>query len=119
MGCMKKEQLRTIFGSNLRKFRGCREWSQMELAEKADISMNFLSEIERGNKWPSPENLQSLADALGVEVYELFRPESETDPGMGKYMERFSRDVMIAVEESVKKSLLNVKKRYRTAAKRS
>jgi transcriptional regulator with XRE-family HTH domain len=115
---MKKEQVRTIFGSNLRKFRGSREWSQMELAEKADISMNFLSEIERGNKWPSPENLQNLADALGVEVYELFRPESENDPGMGKYMERFSRDVMIAVEESVKKSLLNVKKRYRTAAKR-
>ena len=32
--------------------------------------------------------------------------------------ERFSKDVMIAVEESVKKSLLNVKKRYRTASKR-
>ena len=114
---MKKEQVRTIFGSNLRKFRGCREWSQMELAEKADISMNFLSEIERGNKWPSPENLQNLADALGVEVYELFRPENENDPGMGKFMERFSKDVMIAVEESVKKSLVNVKKRYRTTLK--
>jgi transcriptional regulator with XRE-family HTH domain len=117
MGCMKKEQVRTIFGSNLRKLRGCREWSQMELAEKADISMNFLSEIERGNKWPSPENLQNLADALGVEVYELFRPENENDPGMGKFMERFSKDVTIAVEESVKKSLVNVKKRYRMAQK--
>ena len=115
---MKKEQLRTILGANLRKFRGRREWSQMELAEKAGISMHFLSEIERGNKWPSSDNLQSLANALGVEVYELFRPEGEADPGMGKYMERFSRDVMIAVEESVKKSLLNVRKRYRTAAKR-
>jgi transcriptional regulator with XRE-family HTH domain len=114
---MKKEQLRTIFGSNLRQLRGRREWSQMELAEKADISMNFLSEIERGNKWPSPENLQNLANALGVEVYELFRPENENDPGMGKFMERFSKDVMIAVEESVKKSLVNVKKRYRMAQK--
>ena len=115
---MKKEQLRTVLGSNLRKFRGRREWSQMELAEKADISMHFLSEIERGNKWPYPETLQNLADAIGVEVYELFRPENENDPGMDKYMERFSKDVMIAVEESVKKSLLNVKKRYRTASKR-
>ena len=114
---MKKEQLRTILGANLRKFRGRREWSQMELAEKAGISMHFLSEIERGNKWPSPENLQNLADALGVEVYELFRPENENDPGMGKFMERFSKDVMIAVEESVKKSLVNVKKRYRMAQK--
>jgi transcriptional regulator with XRE-family HTH domain len=115
---MAKEQLRAVLGSNLRKFRNRREWSQLELAEGANISMNFLSEVERGLKWPYPETLQNLADALGVEVYELFRPESDADPGMGKYMERFSRDVMIAVEESVKKSLLNVKKRYRTASKR-
>jgi len=35
----------------------------------------------------------------------------------GQKKERFSQDVMIAVEESVKKSLLNVKKRYQTASK--
>ena len=112
MGCMKKEQIRTILGSNLRKFRGCREWSQMELAEKADISMNFLSEIERGNKWPSSETLQNLADSLDIEIYELFRADHQINPKIGKYIERFSRDVIIAVEESVKKSLRNVKKQY-------
>jgi transcriptional regulator with XRE-family HTH domain len=115
---MANKRLRAILGANLRKFRNQREWSQMELAEKANISMNFLSEIERGNKWPYPETLQNLADSLGVEAYELFRPEKETDPDIGRYMERFSRDVMIAVEESVKKSLQNVKKQYRAGSKR-
>jgi len=115
--CMVKKQIRTILGSNLRKFRGRREWSQMEMAEKAEISMNFLSEIERGNKWPSSETLQNLADSLGIEVYELFRPD-ETEPNIGKYMERFSNDVMLAVQESVKKSLLNIKRQYRASAKR-
>ena len=86
----------------------------MELAEKANISMNFLSEIERGNKWPSSENLQNLADSLDVEVYELFRPENAATPDIDKYMERFSKDVMLAVQESVKKSLQNVKKQYKT-----
>lgn len=85
----------------------------MELAEKANISMNFLSEIERGNKWPSCENLQSLADSLGVEVYELFKPENEGEPNINKYMERFSNDVIIAVKESVKKSLKDVREQYR------
>ena len=84
----------------------------MELAEKADISMNFLSEIERGLKWPYPETLQNLAEALGVEVFELFRPEDGPDPGMGDYVRRFSNDVFIAVQESVKRSLQNVKKQY-------
>ena len=118
MGCMVKKEIRTILGSNLRKFRGCREWSQMELAEKAEISMNFLSEIERGNKWPSSETLQNLADSLDIEVYELFRSDYEIDSHIGKHMERFSNDVMIAVQESVKKSLINIKKQYRTSSKR-
>ena len=115
---MENKHLRTILGSNLRIFRNRREWSQMELAEKANISMNFLSEIERGLKWPYPETLQNLADSLGVEVYELFRPESEANPDIGKYIERFSKDVMIAVQESVSKSLQNVKKQYRIVSKR-
>jgi len=114
---MANEQLRTILGVNLRKFRNRREWSQMELAEKANISMNFLSEIERGLKWPFPETLQNLAASLDVEVYELFRPKNDADPYIVKYMERYSKDVMIAVQESVKKSLLNVKKQYRIKSK--
>jgi transcriptional regulator with XRE-family HTH domain len=108
---MAREQLRTILGSNLKKQRNLREWSQMELAEKADISMNFLSEIERGNKWPYPDTLQNLAAALNVEVFELFRDESGKKDG-GEYMNRFSADVVIAVEQAVKKAVNSVKKQY-------
>ena len=115
---MAKERLRAVLGANLRKFRNRREWSQMELAEKANISMNFLSEIERGLKWPYPENLQSLADSLDVEVYELFKPEDKAEPDLGKYMERFTNDVTIAVQESVNRSLQNVCKQYRSSSKR-
>ena len=87
----------------------------MELAEKAGISMNFLSEIERGLKWPYPENLQNLANCLNIEVYELFKKEDEADQNLCKYMERFTKDVTIAVQEAVKKSLQNVNNQYRTA----
>jgi transcriptional regulator with XRE-family HTH domain len=109
---MAKEQIRALLSANLKKLRNRREWSQMELAEKAKISMNFLSEIERGNKWPYPETLQNLASALGIRVFELFKSEKDADPAIKEYMARFSRDAIIAVEESVKRSLLNVKKHY-------
>ena len=85
----------------------------MELAEKADISMNFLSEIERGNKWPYPDTLQNLAAALNVEVFELFKSEADADTGDGEYLNRFSNDVVIAVEQAVKKAVHSVKKQYR------
>jgi transcriptional regulator with XRE-family HTH domain len=110
---MAKEQIRTILGSNLRKYRNLREWSQMELAENADISMNFLSEIERGNKWPYPETLQNLAAALNVDVFELFRSETSMTKNKRDLMNRFSNDVITAVEQSVKKALSLVKKQYR------
>jgi transcriptional regulator with XRE-family HTH domain len=108
---MAGEQLRTILGSNLKKIRNLRAWSQMELAEKADISMNYLSEIERGNKWPYPDTLQNLAAALNVEVFELFKDESGTKNG-NENMDRFSTDVVIAVEQAVKKAVNSVKKQY-------
>ena len=84
----------------------------MELAEKADISMNFLSEIERGNKWPYPDTLQNLAAALNVEVFELFKKEADTGNNNEKYMNRFSNDMAIAVERAVKKAVNSVKKQY-------
>jgi transcriptional regulator with XRE-family HTH domain len=67
-------KLRLLFGQNIRQLRTSRRMSQAVLAEKADISIPFISEIERGNKWPQPDNLANIALALGVEVCDLFKP---------------------------------------------
>jgi transcriptional regulator with XRE-family HTH domain len=73
----------------------------------------FLSEIERGLKWPYPETLQNLAAALEVEAFELFKPgDGKTMPDEEKYIKRFSNDVVIAMEKSVKRSLAAIKRQY-------
>ncbi len=46
--------------------------SQTELAERADISIPFLSQIESGNKFPPPSILAKLSNSLDVKVSELF-----------------------------------------------
>jgi transcriptional regulator with XRE-family HTH domain len=74
---MKGSDLRAILSRNIKFFRSHRGLSQAELAEKADISIAFLSNIERGNKWPYPDTLVHIARGLGVEVFELFKPENE------------------------------------------
>lgn len=66
--------LRVRFGAKLRKVRLSRGWTQEQLAEKADVSLNFLNLIERGQRAPSFDNLERLAKVLRVPVYELFRP---------------------------------------------
>ena len=46
--------------------------TQEQLAEAADISVDFLSLVERGVNAPSFATLGRLADALGVPEKELF-----------------------------------------------
>jgi len=55
-----------------------RGWNQLYLSEKLGISTNFLSQVETGKTWVSSFTLSKLADALEVEVFELFKPASVT-----------------------------------------
>jgi transcriptional regulator with XRE-family HTH domain len=70
---MEEQELKDILGKNIKFFRSRRHLSQADLAEKAGISITFLSNIERGNNFPLAGTLCSLAKALGVEVFELFK----------------------------------------------
>ena len=53
-------------------------WTQEDLAERAKISVSFLSMIERGERVAHVETLAALADALGVSLAELF-----VEPALG------------------------------------
>lgn len=60
------------FARNLRRLRRERDLSQEALAFAADIHPKHLSDIERANTDPRATTVVRLADALGVEVSELF-----------------------------------------------
>jgi len=67
------QELRKILGKGIWFYRQQRLLSQAALAEKANISITFLSNIERGIKYPTSDTLSAISNGLGVEVYELFR----------------------------------------------
>ena len=54
-----------------------RDLSQEQLAEKAGITSDFVSTIERGLASPSFDTLQKLADVLEVHVSEFFPPPED------------------------------------------
>ena len=72
-------RLRQRFGKRLQVLRKEAGLSQEKLAERADISVDFLSLLERGVNAPSFETLEKLAKALGVEVRGLFDFEGNSD----------------------------------------
>lgn len=53
-------------GKNIRKYRLMKKLRQEDLAEKADLSINYIGAIERGEKIPSLEALIVIINALGV-----------------------------------------------------
>jgi transcriptional regulator with XRE-family HTH domain len=61
-------------GQRIRELRIQRpeKWTQEDLAERARISVSFLSMIERGERVAHVETLASLSESLGVSLAELF-----------------------------------------------
>lgn len=61
----------TGLGERIRNLRKEKEISLRELARRAGISPSFLSEIENGKNFPSPDTLKILASRLTVSVVSL------------------------------------------------
>jgi transcriptional regulator with XRE-family HTH domain len=72
--------LREKFGNRLKAIRLARRMSQEQFAELLEISVDFLSLIERGINAPSFENLEVFSAQLGIPVNELFVFEANTPP---------------------------------------
>lgn len=67
------EELKQALGSNVRRLRRRRGWTQEELADRADISAKFVGEIERADVNPSLATLYVLAGAFEVGIRDLFK----------------------------------------------
>ena len=106
---MKEKELKKNIGENIKFLRFRRQLSQNDLADEAHISVTFLSNIERGNNFPHAGTLCSLAKALKVEVWELFKGEGASEqekPITDRISEDFAKHVNLAMEM--------VRKQYKT-----
>jgi transcriptional regulator with XRE-family HTH domain len=65
-------EIRILLSKNLKRLRRKQHLSQMALASKADLTHNFINDIENGKKWLSPETLAKLSAALETEPYQFF-----------------------------------------------
>ena len=60
-----------VIGRNIRKYREKKGWTQEDLAEKVDIHVSYVGQIERGLRYPSLKVLFKIADVLSIKVYKL------------------------------------------------
>jgi len=70
--------LRRVIGDALRGRRQRQHKTLREVSTAANVSLGYLSEIERGQKEASSELLFSICDALGAQLSEVLREVSDT-----------------------------------------
>jgi transcriptional regulator with XRE-family HTH domain len=69
--------LRNLFGKRLRKIRRHRDLTQERLAELLGVSVEFVSNMERGVNAPSFETVEKIAEVFNLPFSELFTFEEE------------------------------------------
>ena len=60
------------FGERVHKLREKSKMSQLELAQKAKVDLTTINEIENGNREPMLKTIWKIANALKVDLPDLF-----------------------------------------------
>jgi transcriptional regulator with XRE-family HTH domain len=75
-------------GERLRAVRHLRRLTLVEVANKAELSESFVSQVERGRTNASIASLQRLAAAIGLTMADLFDPDGHPRARVLKAEER-------------------------------
>ena len=97
----------TIIGERLKKARMDKKLTQEKLAEQLDVSIAFLSRIERGNSHISLKRLSEVCDILGVsEGYIL----NGTSNSSNNYLSSEFNELLSTVSPATQKLIYKVAK---------
>ncbi|MEY3341250.1 MAG: hypothetical protein RLZZ269_1161 [Actinomycetota bacterium] len=108
-----------VLGATIRRQRQLAQMSLRQLAELAQVSNPYLSQIERGLHEPSVRVVRSIAKALNVSAEELLGDagmlddEAATEPLSSSTEDAIRSDASLTDEQ--KDSLVSVYRAYRTA----
>ena len=72
-------KVQELFIANLRSERKRAGYSQEKLADLIGLSPKYISSLEIGTRFPSPDTIQKISDTLKIEPYQLLL---DTTPDM-------------------------------------
>ncbi len=69
--------LNNIIGKRIEKLRYKKGWSLREMGKRTQLSHDFISRVEKGETTPSFSSLESIAEALGIDIVELIADKNK------------------------------------------
>jgi len=98
---IKGKNIRALFSKNLKRLRALANLSQVNLAAEAELTHNFINDIESGKKWVSAETIEKLAIALKAEPYQFFISDSKWDDRGAEIFALYLNDFQDSFEKMV------------------
>ena len=97
---MTEKDLHKIFSANIKKHRSALRWSQVQLAKKTGVSVNFINDLESGKKWASLVTMVKLANVFKIEPYELLKPQGSFPDNLDSIIKKYTDDIHAALEQT-------------------
>jgi len=91
------KRLGTVLIKNLKEYRKKCGLTQGQLAEKVNVTQHYIGMIEMGRNFPATDLIERIANALNIEMYELF-VESHSP---AKELEKLRHDIMIEIKKTI------------------
>ena len=91
--------IRRLIGGNLRRFRSQQGISQIELANKTDLTHNFINDVENFKKGISTKTLAALSSALNVNPYQLYLPDDTPNNERAVYVNDLKNSFQNAINK--------------------
>jgi transcriptional regulator with XRE-family HTH domain len=99
-------RLRELLAKNLKEKRRSSGLTQAELAEKVNVSTHHIGMLEIAHNFPTLDLVERIADALGIEIYELFVGPLSPDPFSPKEeLEKLRRTIIEEIRQTVAESI--------------
>ena len=98
-------KIREILAKNIKRYRQKRGITLSELAERSNISTNFIGMIEQKRKFPTPEVLDRIADALEIDTTELFMSPASPQTELNKLHKEILAELDQAIGKAVDKAI--------------
>jgi transcriptional regulator with XRE-family HTH domain len=99
-------RLGDIFAKNLKENRRKRGFTQATLAEKVNVSTHHIGMIELSRNYPTLELVERIADALDIEIYELFLEPHSPNEELQQLRQDIRSDTEQLLEQFLKKALI-------------
>ncbi len=93
----------TLAAGLIRLARSKAGMTQTELASRAGVSQQVVSEYETGRKEPTLPSLRRLANAAGYEISMRLEPLDEHDESIERFLDTLPRDARAEIEDQQKR----------------